>query len=141
MKSLPRENHPSIQFGSTFIASRAGLDARGIKYFFDCVAEAGFIFDQETRKAHAIGLRFRASRVVYLLFTFRHGAMPPMFLRNVDNAAEAFKRGGVMTRRLPESPLVTANLICAALALRNSDHSSAMAPVTKGAAALVPPIT
>ena len=34
---------------------------------------------------------------------------------------------------------VTADLIVAALAPGNSDQSSAMAPVTKGAAALVPP--
>ena len=34
---------------------------------------------------------------------------------------------------------VTASLIRAALALGNCDHNKAIAPVTKGAAALVPP--
>ena len=34
---------------------------------------------------------------------------------------------------------VRASLICAAVAAGNTDHSSAVAPVTKGAATLVPP--
>ena len=34
---------------------------------------------------------------------------------------------------------VTASLICAALAAGNSDHNSAIAPVTNGTATLVPP--
>ena len=44
-----------------------------------------------------------------------------------------------MVRRGGLPAWVTASLIWAAVALGNSDHSSAMAPVTKGAAALVPP--
>ena len=54
-------------------------------------------------------------------------------------AAQAFSTGGAMVRRGGLPAWVTASLIWAALALGNSDHSNAMAPVTKGAAALVPP--
>lgn len=47
--------------------------------------------------------------------------------------------GGTIVLRWRRSDCVTANLIWAAVALGDSDQSSAMAPVTKGAAALVPP--
>ena len=53
-------------------------------------------------------------------------------------AAHASSNGGTMVflRRRPDC--VTASLISPALASGNSDQSSAMAPVTKGAAVLVP---
>ena len=44
-----------------------------------------------------------------------------------------------MVLRLGVPACVTASLMLAALALGNWDHSSAIVPVTKGAAALVPP--
>ena len=43
-----------------------------------------------------------------------------------------------MVRRDSRPACVMASLTCAAVALGNSDHNKAMAPVTKGAAALVP---
>jgi hypothetical protein len=46
------------------------------------------------------------------------------------------KAGG--SRRVPGA-WVTASLICTAVAAGNSDHNSAIVPVTKGAATLVPP--
>ena len=53
-------------------------------------------------------------------------------------AAHASSNGGTMLflRRRPDC--VTASLISEAPAFGNTDQSSAMAPVTKGAAALVP---
>lgn len=45
-----------------------------------------------------------------------------------------------MVRRAGRPACVTANLIWAARASKNSDHSKAMAPVTKAAAALVPAV-
>ena len=53
-------------------------------------------------------------------------------------AAQASSKGGAMVRRGGLPACVTASLIWAAVALGNSDHSSAIVPVTKGAAALVP---
>jgi hypothetical protein len=54
-------------------------------------------------------------------------------------AAQASRSGGTTVFRRDRRQRVTANFTSAALALLNSDQSSAMAPVTKGAAALVPP--
>ena len=44
-----------------------------------------------------------------------------------------------MEARRGEDAWEMASLICAAVAARNSDHNSAIAPVTKGTATLVPP--
>src|SRR5260221_420038 len=52
-------------------------------------------------------------------------------------AAHASNKGGTTADLL--GTLITANLTSAAVALGNMDCNNAMAPVTKGAAALVPP--
>ena len=54
-------------------------------------------------------------------------------------AAHASNSGGTMLFLRRPLDRVTANLISPAPVFGNSDQSSAMAPVTKGAAALVPP--
>lgn len=54
-------------------------------------------------------------------------------------AAQASSKGGAMVLRGRLPAWVTASLIRAALGPGNSDQSKAIAPVTKGAAALVPP--
>src|SRR5258708_3545236 len=54
-------------------------------------------------------------------------------------AAQASSKGGAMLLRAGLPARITANLIWAAVALGNSDQSSAIVPVTNGAAALVPP--
>src|SRR5262249_1613719 len=48
--------------------------------------------------------------------------------------------GGTMLRGADPRPRVSASLIAAALAFGNSDHRSAAAPVTNGAAMLVPDV-
>src|ERR1017187_2034865 len=55
------------------------------------------------------------------------------------NAAQAFSNGGTMVVRLGRELPDTADRTPAADADANSDHSRAIAPVTKAAAALVPP--
>ena len=58
---------------------------------------------------------------------------------------DLIRRRGIQQRRNYRSsppreiPGEMASLICAAVAAGNSDHNSAIAPVTKGAATLVPP--
>ena|SRR5215471_4303856 len=54
-------------------------------------------------------------------------------------AAQASNTGGAMLLRDRLPAWVTVSFIRPALALGNSDQSKAIAPVTKGAAALVPP--
>ena len=53
-------------------------------------------------------------------------------------AAQASSNGGTSAERRLETAFVTASLTSAAVAAWNSDHKSAIVPVTKGAAALVP---
>jgi hypothetical protein len=53
--------------------------------------------------------------------------------------AEASSNGGTTEARRGRFALVTASLICAAFAAGNSDHKSAIVPVTNGTATLVPP--
>src|SRR5262245_65985094 len=55
------------------------------------------------------------------------------------NAAHASINGGTTVGRRGRSAPTTAARISAADAPGNSDHNSAMAPVTNGAATLVPP--
>src|SRR5215471_9096573 len=54
-------------------------------------------------------------------------------------AAHASSNGGTTVVRRGPPAFVTAHLTSAAPAVGNSDHKSAIVPVTKGAAALVPP--
>src|SRR5439155_22150907 len=56
----------------------------------------------------------------------------------VRYAACASSNGGTTVRRVAD-PWVTANFACAADAAGNAEYSSAIEPVTNGAAALVPP--
>src|SRR6185369_10921814 len=55
-------------------------------------------------------------------------------------AAHASSTGGAMLFRVPAPESITAALMRAAPASGYSDQSSAIAPVTNGAAALVPPM-
>ena len=54
-------------------------------------------------------------------------------------AAQASNRGGTIVVRLGAYACVAANFTASTVAAGNSDHNSAIVPVTKGAAALVPP--
>jgi hypothetical protein len=53
-------------------------------------------------------------------------------------AAAASSKGGTTEYRRDAEPPAIASLIWVALAAGNSDHKSAIAPVTKGVATLVP---
>src|SRR5689334_15203079 len=53
-------------------------------------------------------------------------------------AAEASSNGGTTVVRLPAADRVSADLTSAAVAVGKADHNSAAAPVTNGAAKLVP---
>src|ERR1700704_1682038 len=67
-----------------------------------------------------------------------HGLPYQRAVAKVWYAAQASSSGGTTVRRGAKA-WVTASLICAADAAGNSEYSSAIAPVTNGAAALVPP--
>lgn len=53
-------------------------------------------------------------------------------------AAQAFSNGGTTVVRRVRDAVVIASLTAAAVAFGNTDSNNAMAPVTKGAATLVP---
>jgi hypothetical protein len=85
-------------------------------------------------------LAFAGAGRVFVFNLFCHAA--PLRSVPIDKAryaASASRSGGTTDARRRIDPWVTASLICAALAPENSDHRSAIAPVTKGAATLVPP--
>src|SRR5215212_393954 len=65
---------------------------------------------------------------------------PHMFWAITRYAAQASNKGGTIVVRLrPVAPFTTADFTSAAGAAGKIDHNRAMAPVTKGAATLVPP--
>jgi hypothetical protein len=107
---------------------------------FDYITEADFLIADKSRKSHAIRL---ASSPVLLhltalwLFTF-HGILLLKLFFNTWYAPQASSKGGTTVVRCATEAWVTANFTSAEVALGNSDHSKAIAPVTKGVAALVP---
>src|SRR5690349_17897880 len=65
--------------------------------------------------------------------------LPEFVINKAWYAAHAFSSGGTTVVRLAPDAVVIASFTAAALAFGNIDSNNAIAPVTNGAAALVPP--
>jgi hypothetical protein len=76
--------------------------------------------------------------VIRCLFTFHDAYILLEFELNSLYALHASNKGGTTVGRRGPEACMTANFTSAGVAIGYSDHSKAIAPVTKGVAALVP---
>src|SRR5687767_5055862 len=74
----------------------------------------------------------------YLRFLSSCFSPPRIAVNSICQLAAVSSKGGTTEVRCSVAARVMASFICAAVASGNSDHNSAIAPVTKGTAALVP---
>ena len=70
---------------------------------------------------------------------FAHDTRRLVLVRSISKAAHASNKGGVTVAGRRPYDWVIASLTSAAVAAGDSDHNNPTAPVTKGAATLVPP--
>src|SRR5262249_30115595 len=131
-----RKDNPPIQSSCPFATSVAGRDSRRIRHSRDDVAESNFLARDEPGQTHAkrawrfIRLAVRVAILHDDARAFRHDIR--------WYAARPSRRGGIRVARRGATGPVTASRSCPPGAAGNNDFKSAMAPVTKGAAALVP---
>jgi hypothetical protein len=59
VQRLSREIHPSVQRRGALLAATTGLDPHSVRDSLDCVAEADFLIDEETRETNAVRLTLR----------------------------------------------------------------------------------
>ena len=138
--SFAGENHPPVENCSALLAAAAGFNSDRISSPLDNVAKANVLIIYEPGQAHTMGLAFMliVSRRL-LLFIFHDRHLFECVVSNDSYAVHAFSNGGTTVVRLLPDAVVMASFTAATVAFGNVDSSNAMAPVTNGAAALVPP--
>jgi hypothetical protein len=129
---LSKKDNPTIECCCSPFAASARLDPERMGNPLDHLSEADLLILDEPRQAHTKG------RYSFFLFSlFGHGPLTsPLVAFSVSYAIDAFSSGGMIERRAP-SPII-ARRSWAALTRWNTDQSNATAPVTNGAAALLP---
>src|SRR2546429_7508853 len=121
-------------------AAPAGSDADGRCRPLNHVAKADVLIADETRKAHAVRLAFMLVDLTILcLFCVHSVHLLSYVVIRSWYAAQASNKGGTTVVLRCVETWVRANFTSVAVAVGNCDHKSAMAPVTKGTATLVPP--
>jgi hypothetical protein len=65
--------HPPVQCSGALLATGARLDSHGIGDAFDCIAQADFFLDEESRKSNAMRLTFGLRLAIPVCF-FLHDA-------------------------------------------------------------------
>jgi hypothetical protein len=134
------ENHPAIERGCALLTTAARLDSERIGSTFDNVTESNLLVTNETRKMYSIR---RAFTLIWCLgfchFLFHETRFGTGVVAITWYAAHASNKGGTTVDRPSTCARVKAIFNSAAVAFGNIDFNNAMAPVTNGAAALVPP--
>ena len=138
--SFTRKNHPSVENCRATLAAAAGFHADCVSSPLDNVAKPNVLIINEPRHAHTIGLAFiPIVSQRFLLFIVPGHHLFEYVVSNDSYAAHALSSGGTTVVRLVADAVVIALFTEAAVAFWKSDSNNAMAPVTNGAAALVPP--
>ena len=134
--SFAGENHPPVENCSPTLAAAAGYYSDHISSPLDDVAKPNVLIINEPR--HTIWLAFMVI-VSRFLFIFHNHHLFAWVVSNDSYAPHAFSNGGTTVVRLVPEAIVIASFTAAAVAVSKSDSNNAIAPVTNGAAALVPP--
>src|SRR5262249_46680261 len=132
------ESHPTIERDPTLLASSTRSNAQVGSCALDDIAKSDVFVGDKSREAHMVRCAFAFGPLLVFAFLCHAVRLRSFPVDKTSKAAVASRSGGTTEARRGAPACVMANLICAALASRNSDHNSALVPVTNGTATLVP---